>query len=362
MAFTLPAEAFFSSIFADKVSAETKKPKPESKNSQNIGLLQANASVFSILEEKKSKDKDADTDADTENIIIDDTLTATINPLDILVSTKIDFSNTDNTDESIYIVREGDSLSQIAKMFDVSANTIRWANNIKLGEKLKAGDVLIVLPISGVEHEVLKGQTVKSIAEKYKVNINDIVVYNDITEDTKLVAGIKLIIPEGEMVSGDKKDKNNYPNNYDGNSVLLSKKDKNFYLKNPLKSIFGYFINPVPAGHKTQGLHGARHRGIDIGAKTGTPIYASAEGIVLKASSFGWNGGYGKMIIIQHPNNTKTLYAHMNKVDVVAGIQIARGQIIGAVGSTGNSTGPHLHFEVHNAQNPGSNWSWAKSN
>ena len=114
----------------------------------------------------------------------------------------------------------------------------------------------------------------------------------------------------------------------------------------------------MPTGHKTQGLHGPGNRGIDIGAPKGTPIYASAPGRVLIAKT-GWSGGYGNMVIVEHPNGTKTLYAHMTKLGTKTGAEVARGEIIGYVGSTGRSTGPHLHFEVFNARNPGTDWSWA---
>ena len=135
-------------------------------------------------------------------------------------------------------------------------------------------------------------------------------------------------------------------------------RDKNYYDTHPIRNIAGYFVNPLPTGRKTQGLHGPGNRGIDIGAPKGTPIYASASGAVLIAKT-GWSGGYGSMVVIQHPNGTKTLYAHMSKLGIRTGATVARGETIGYVGSTGRSTGPHLHFEVFNARNPGADWSWA---
>ena len=143
-------------------------------------------------------------------------------------------------------------------------------------------------------------------------------------------------------------------------------RDQNYYATHPIKDVAGYFINPVPTGRKTQGLHGPGHRGIDIGAPTGSPIYASASGKVLavktgcKLGQTRCGGGYGNMVIVQHPNGTKTLYAHMSKVGTYNGAQVKRGEIIGYVGSTGKSTGPHIHFEVFYAKNPGTDWSWKK--
>ena len=226
---------------------------------------------------------------------------------------------------------------------------------MKKGDKLIEGDVLFILPVSGVEHIVTKGQTIKGIAKLYKVDVSDIAQFNGIAEDSKLVIGDEIMIPGGEMLD----EGGDIPALNLGSSVA---KDKNYYDTHPTKSVAGYFINPLPTGpriRKTQGLHGPGNRGIDIGAPTGTPIYASASGIVLITKT-GWSGGYGNMAIIKHPNGTKTLYAHMSKLGTNTGSKVSQGEVIGYVGSTGHSTGPHLHFEVFIAKNPGADWSWAK--
>ena len=101
---------------------------------------------------------------------------------------------------------------------------------------------------------------------------------------------------------------------------------------------------------KTQGLHG--YNGVDIGAPNGTPIIAAAGGSVVVSRNSGWNGGYGNYIVIKHENGTQTLYAHMSEIVVVSGQSIVQGQVVGSVGSTGKSTGSHLHFEVRGAKNP----------
>jgi murein DD-endopeptidase MepM/ murein hydrolase activator NlpD len=102
-------------------------------------------------------------------------------------------------------------------------------------------------------------------------------------------------------------------------------------------------------GWRTHPLTGSRrfHSGLDIAAPSGTPVVATATGTVISA---GWNGGYGKAIVIQHNDTQQTLYGHLSEIDVQPGQQIAQGTVIGLVGSTGNSTGPHLHFE---ARSPG---------
>ena len=259
----------------------------------------------------------------------------------------VDDSSLDQT--TIHRVTEGESISDIAKMFNISVNTIRWANDLKVGDKLKEGQVLIILPISGIKHIVIKGQTLESIAKKYKADVGDIASFNGITQDSQLAVGDELIIPDAET-SDDGGDKPV------ANLKEKTEKDQKYYASHPsIKNIKGYFINPVPSGHKTQGLHD--HYAIDIGAPIGTPIYAAASGRVVFARK-GWNGGYGNLVIIQHSNGTETRYAHQSKIAINAGDQVSQGDIIGYVGSTGHSTGPHLHFEVRGARNPGVDWSW----
>lgn len=314
-------------------------------------LLEANVFSVSVLGEKNSKGA-PNKKADSVNIdIVSNTaLLPTTGPLSIGGENSIGGPSFDQV--SVYVVRSGDSISQIAEMFEVSVNTILAANDMKRGDTLKEGDVLVILPISGLEHTVVKGQTLESLAKLYKVDVIEITSYNGITADEKLAVGDKLTIPGGEMADegGDKPAS-------DLNTAEA--RDKNYYAANPIKSVTGYFINPLPTGRKTQGLHGPGRRGIDIGAPTGTPIYASASGTVLIAKT-GWSGGYGNMAIIQHSNGTKTLYAHMSKLGAYTGAQVSQGGIIGYVGSTGKSTGPHLHFEVFNAKNPGADWSWKR--
>ncbi len=97
-------------------------------------------------------------------------------------------------------------------------------------------------------------------------------------------------------------------------------------------------------------MHG--NNGVDIAAPLGTPVVASAGGTVIIARSSGWNGGYGLYVVISHSNGTQTLYAHLSSVNVSVGDSVSKGQVIGKVGNTGKSTGPHLHFEVRGARNP----------
>jgi murein DD-endopeptidase MepM/ murein hydrolase activator NlpD len=361
--YTKTEASFLSSILGDQVFAQTNQVTPaisSTNNSQTMALLTSNVSSASIVQEKSSKtDKISDSqikDSVNVNIVSDSAILPATGPLG--VSDGIDVVDPSSDQTSIYVIRKGDTLSAIADMFGVSVNTILLANDMKKGDKLVEGDVLFILPISGIEHTIAKGQTLKSIAKLYKVDINDIAFYNNIDLDEKLAVGDTLVIPGGDMIDegGDK------PASNLGSSTT---RDQNYYITHPLQTLLGYFINPVPTGHKTQGLHGPGNRGIDIGAPTGTPIYASAIGKVLivktgcKVGQTRCGGGYGNMTIVQHPNGTKTLYGHMSKVATKIGNQVAQGEIIGYVGNTGHSTGPHIHFEVFNAKNPGVDWSWA---
>ncbi len=353
---------FFSSMLGQEVSADDESLSAD--NSQNMSLLQANVISIPVFKDKKVATKDAKTkevainDNVDVNIVSENALTPATSP----VNTDGSMDTDPSSDQvSVYVVRKGDSIAEIAKMFNVSVNTILSVNDLKKGAKLVEGDVLFILPISGVEHTVTKGQTLKSLSKIYKVDAEDIALYNGLAENSKLTVGDKLVIPGGDLLVEEGGDK---PAPNLKSSVA---KDKDYYLKNPIKNLVGYFVNPVPTGHKTQGLHGPGHRGIDIGAPTGTEMYAAADGRVFaiktgcKVGQRRCGGGYGNLVIIEHPNGTRTLYAHMSKVIVSTGQQVNRGELIGYVGNTGKSTGPHIHFEVFNAKNPGSDWSWASN-
>ncbi len=235
---------------------------------------------------------------------------------------------------SVYVVREGDTLSQIAEMFGVTVNTIKWGNDLS-SNSLQTGSTLVILPISGVKHTVAKGDTLASLAKKYKADVEEIADYNSLSTGSKLAVGSTIIIPDGEVVptaSG-----STHTHTSSGST-------------SGLKTYEGYYLRPVVGGTKTQGIHG--YNGIDIGAKLGTRVLASASGEVIISRSGGWNGGYGNYVVIKHSNGTQTLYAHLNSTSVSAGDSVNQGEVIGTMGSTGKSTGVHLHFEIRGAKNP----------
>ncbi|MBI5134581.1 MAG: peptidoglycan DD-metalloendopeptidase family protein [Candidatus Taylorbacteria bacterium] len=246
--------------------------------------------------------------------------------------TQADLSESRSTQISLYVVRQGDSLSQIAKMFGVSVNTIVWANNVK--GPIREGDELVILPISGVAHTVAKGDTIRSIATKYKADIDEILSYNDLKASDSLAVGAKLIIPDGEVKA----------------TPLVSSSATSAVRSAGGPLYKDYYLRPISGGSRSQGLHGLN--AVDLAAPTGTPIYAAADGIVIVARSSGYNGGYGSYVVISHANGTQTLYAHMSKVSVSSGSPVGKGEVIGNVGNTGKSTGPHVHFEIRGAANP----------
>lgn len=245
-----------------------------------------------------------------------------------------------NTQISVYVVRNGDSLGKIAQLFNVSVNTILWANDLPTGSNIQPGQTLIILPVSGIKYTVKKGDTVESIAKKYKADIDEISSYNGFAKDISLEVGSELIIPDGEIASISQKSSSKI-----NGKIVEPKLHGTGFPYYP-----GYYMRPIAGGRKTQGLHG--YNGVDLADSIGTPVFAAADGVIIVSKSGGWNGSYGIYIVISHPNVTQTLYAHLSKNLVSVGDIVEKGQTIGLVGSTGNSTGPHVHFEIRGAVNP----------
>ena len=233
---------------------------------------------------------------------------------------------------SVYVVRDGDTLSSIAKLFSVSPNTILWANDLPRGSKLRVGQTLTILPVTGVKYTVKKGDTLASVAKKFGGDADEIASFNGIGES--LAAGVEIIIPDGEVAASP-----------------ASTKPKTSTLAVRTSVQAGYYTAPLSRYVRTQGIHG--YNGVDLAAPSGTEVLAAAEGDVMIAKNSGWNGGYGNYVVIQHENGSQTLYAHESSVIVYVGQHVVRGQVIGYVGSTGKSTGNHVHFEIRNGgRNP----------
>lgn len=254
--------------------------------------------------------------------------------------TMADIEKPKNATISVYVVREGDTLSGISKLFGVSSNTVLWANDIPRGSSLKVGQTLTILPVTGLKYAIKKGDTLASIAKRYGADAGEIASFNGI-DDTLLTVGDEIIIPDGEIVTP-------APSSA-GKSGVTAPAHNVGPVGNSEQ--IGYYLRPVVGGRKTQGIHG--YNGIDIGAPKGTPIVASADGDVIVAKNSGWNGGYGSYVVIQHGNGSQTLYSHASSVIVYASEHVVRGQVIAYVGATGKATGSHLHFEIRNGiRNP----------
>lgn len=307
--------SFLGAIF-ENVSAAVAEEKGT--NSQNLALLQA----------ALNSDPNPSKGGGDITIVGDSALLSDSGPLGTIADVEELSSSAGHI--SIYVVRGGDSLSGIAKMFGVSVNTIIWANDIKRGDLIREGQTLVILPVSGVQYIVKKGDTIASIAKKYKGDADEIIAFNNLNSAQKLTEGDEIIIPSGEIP---------------GQTYTPAPKVRG--VSGPAYA--GYYIRPVP-GRKTQGLHG--YNGIDFSAPYGTPVVAAASGDVIISRPIGWNGGYGTYVVINHSNGTQTLYSHLGGIIVSQGSSVVQGQVIGYSGSTGKSTGPHLHFEVRGAQNP----------
>lgn len=234
-----------------------------------------------------------------------------------------------------YTVQPGDLLSFIASDYGVSVDSIIWANNLVNANSIQPGQVLRIPPVSGVIHKIKSGDTVASIAKKYGVTADKILTFNDRKEGQSLDIDEELIIPNGQI-----------------KSLVIAKPGTQPAIAQRfsyLPDLGDYFMIPTQ-GRASQGLHG--RNGADRANSCGTPIYAAADGSAATVDDVGYNGGFGKFIKLAHPNGTETLYAHANKLLITAGQSVAKGQLIALMGSTGRSTGCHLHFEVHGARNP----------
>ncbi len=248
-----------------------------------------------------------------------------------LLNTNNPLSNTLPTREGllIYKVQEGDNLSRIAANFGISLNTILWANENLRASLIRPGQEITILPVTGVLHQIEEGETIESIANQYNLSVEKILNANPNLIPAKLSLSSTIIIPDSR------------PSRSAGLSSLSS-----------LPNLPGYFAIPT-TGWNWGRLH--NYNAVDIANACGTPIYAAAEGLVVEERSSGWNDGYGGYIVLEHPNGTRTKYAHNSRNTVSVGDYVLKGDQIGLIGNTGYTHGPtgcHLHFEIKGARNP----------
>jgi murein DD-endopeptidase MepM/ murein hydrolase activator NlpD len=257
-----------------------------------------------------------------------------------------------------YTVQAGDTLFGIAGQFGLRPESILWANYDTLEDNphlLKPGMDLAIPPVNGIVYTAVEGDTVESIAEKYKVTPDAIYVdgyeWNLLKPGEQPFVGASLIIPGGsrEFTAWTISAAENAPktNSYDTSGAVVARGDIGTCAPIPPGTGLvgtGNFIWPAPKHWLSGNPYAPWHPGIDIAAKLGDPIYAADNGIVIYA---GWNNwGYGNLVVIDHGNGWQTWYAHNSGIYVSCGQNVYQGSVISAAGSTGRSTGPHLHFET----------------
>lgn len=251
-----------------------------------------------------------------------------------------------------YIVMNGDSLGSIASKYGVSVATLKWANSLS-SDLVKPGQELEIPPADGVLIKVSKGDTLASLAKKYAGNEQSIADFNWLDYPFTLVEGQELFIPDGRMPEPVRPVYAGTPKTYTSGS------------SNPTKSVSSYvdpnvgrFLGwPVGGGRAkiSQYYKGSLHRGIDIADSSLPSILAASGGTVIFAGCAGYcpplgstygGSGYAWAIQVDHGNGYTTWYAHLKNIFVRTGESVSKGQAIGQMGSTGRSTGPHVHFEL----------------
>ncbi len=237
----------------------------------------------------------------------------------------------DRKDILDYIVQAGDTLQSIAAAYDISINTLFWANDLTSSSTIKVGQSLVILPVDGVLHIVKSGDTLSAIAQKYKAQSEDIIAFNNLVNQDDIYIGDILIAPGGVMPK---------------KSAPL--------INNQIPLADNFFIYPT-SGRISQGLH--FYNAIDVANKCGTPIYAAASGAIQRVK-YGYNFGGGNYLTILHSNGITTYYGHLMTIFVKPGDKVNVGDRIALVGGgtgtagDGLSTGCHLHFGVTGAKNP----------
>ncbi len=238
-----------------------------------------------------------------------------------------------------YRVKKGDMIGFIADEFGVTQDTIISVNNIHASRLIQIGQYLKIPSMPGILYTVREdGETVESISKKYNVDAQKCSSVNNLGLSEKLSAGKSLFVPYAEL---------DWVTRQEINGDLFTKPLKTrFYYS----SMFGWRTSPFDSSKRT--FHG----GIDMACAKGTPIYAALPG---KVSACGENAVYGKYVIVSHHSGYKTLYGHMNEILVRKGQFVDTNTRVGRVGSTGMSTGPHLHFTVYKngrSINPANLW------
>ncbi len=236
----------------------------------------------------------------------------------------------------IYVVKKGDTPGGIAGRFGINLSTLYWANNLSAYSVIRLGQELKIPPVDGLIYTVKKGDTINNLAKIYRTDGERILAFNQLNAQEKLVPGAVIVIPGGKPPPAPKAPAQ--PKN-----LLVP------VVSAPGSLPGGRFLWPVVASLSNSGRYITQyfkwlHSGLDIDGNYSNPIIA-AEGGVVKLVHYG-RTGYGYQVVVDHENGMMTRYAHFSKILVEPGQRVERGQILGMMGSTGRSTGTHLHFEV----------------
>jgi hypothetical protein len=253
-----------------------------------------------------------------------------------------------------YTVQAGDTVIGIAGQFGLKPETILWSNYNVLADdphRLQVGQVLDILPVDGTYHKWRAGEDLRKVAEFYGVDPMAIIewpgnhfdIYATDIDNPGIAPGTMLIVPGGhrEMIDYGPpripRDKpavaRTYGPGYCGEIMDGAIGDGNFIWPIAVHTVIGYDYSPA-----------INHLGIDIGGDLGDPVWAVDHGVVVFA---GWStGGYGNLVVVDHGNGWQSLYGHLDQVYVGCGSSVYQGTVLGTLGTTGNSSGPHLHFEL----------------
>ncbi|MFO7880935.1 MAG: M23 family metallopeptidase [Kosmotogaceae bacterium] len=222
-----------------------------------------------------------------------------------------------------HVVQPGDTLYDISKKYNVGISTLLDFNNIEDPRKIQVGEKIIYPQPDGLIYEVKKGDSITYIAKIFFCSTNDVLRANNLNYDSIIVPGQRIFIPFSVI------------NKY---QYIPSQVRFRWPVYGIISSHYGWRIHPITNQESF-------HSGLDIAVSEGAPIFAADAGEV---SFTGLNGGYGYMVEVEHEDGTVTRYAHMSRIGVYEGQSLEMGSFIGRVGTTGFSTGPHLHFEIRN--------------
>lgn len=239
-----------------------------------------------------------------------------------------------------YVVKDGDTLGQIADRFGLSLNTILWANNLTFRSVIRLGIELRIPPVDGVLYKVKRGDTVAKVAKTYNSETEKILAFNNLGATSNLSVGSELMIPGGRPPAP--APTTNYSTPIKNVFSVPSWDNSGDKSRGSAKGK-GTWVWPSNWRVITQYYRGWRHTGLDIDGDYSTDNFAASDGVVIWA---GWRSGYGLTVEIDHGNGIVTRYAHHSKISAKVGDVVRAGDPIGKTGTTGRSTGTHLHFEV----------------